>query len=170
MVILPFWPAYTEAIAQSDANWIYGAIRRLVFVTIIGVGGGVILLTVFGNWLITLWVGPHYQVPTFLFIGIGATTLLLSFNSIFSTFLNALNKLKVQVLIVWSAILVTLALKIMVGHSYGLIAMVWTGVFGFLFLNIMPHTLYALHVLKTHSVFRGAGSHRIRDEFSDDAR
>ena len=148
IALVPFWPAYAEAIARRDVAWIRVTLKRLISVTMGVMGGAALFLTLAGNTIIHHWAGDQYSAPWTLLLGLGSAALATSFHSVCSIFLNAMNKLKIQVFLVWSGILLTLVIKVIIGEMFGIVPFVWANVAGITFLMLAPLAVYTLWIFR----------------------
>lgn len=55
------WPAYTEAKARDDWNWIRSTYRRTTVTTMLFAGAIAVALVIWGQEIIHLWAGPKAQ-------------------------------------------------------------------------------------------------------------
>ena len=96
-VLLPLWPAITEARARNDYRWIKNTYRRCTLTTLIlGIVFSLTLL-LYGNKIILLWTRNESVIPssrllfaTVIFMGLGF------WNTTTSVILNGLSRYKSQ--------------------------------------------------------------------------
>jgi O-antigen/teichoic acid export membrane protein len=117
--LLPLWPAYSDAKAKGDYQWIQKKLQSsIVAVSIwsIGMGG---LLTIFSPILIKALVGkdldfppslPLYMLLTYVLISLGNTTAML---------VNGLGELKLQSFVAPISAIANLVLSILLGKAIG---------------------------------------------------
>ncbi len=121
MVSGPLWPAYADAMARSDGPWV-----RRTFLRIIGIGMAAttmltIVLVVFGNRILAVWVGPQIQASIPLLIVFGILCVLNAFVTPVSFLLNGLAKIKIQVVVFMAMSVVNLTLSIFFVKHFGII-------------------------------------------------
>jgi O-antigen/teichoic acid export membrane protein len=59
MVTVPLWPAITDAVARRDIDWVRSTYKKLtLFSVFYSVSIGV-MIAIFGNTIVRLWIGPE---------------------------------------------------------------------------------------------------------------
>ncbi len=109
MVLTPFLSAFTEAYTKKEYGWIKSTIRQINYIWIISSIG--ILVLMFSYKLFFLfWVGDEIIVPTLLIITLGVSSILGTWSSTFTLFLNGIGKIKLQfyVGIIWATLYIPL--------------------------------------------------------------
>jgi O-antigen/teichoic acid export membrane protein len=121
------WPAYAEAIARQDFNWVRKTIRRSLWLSVVLGGSMGLGIYFFGDWIVRIWVGPVLQGPE-------GRLLLLSFaayipiNSVVGTLSVVLNGgmlLRQQLVFLLVTTAVAVALKIILCRVWGAAGVVW---------------------------------------------
>jgi O-antigen/teichoic acid export membrane protein len=118
--LLPLWPAYSDAKAKGDYQWIQKKLQNSIMaVSIWSIGAGG-LLTIFSPILIVALVGkdldfppslPLYMLLTYVLISIGNTTAML---------VNGLGELKLQSFLAPISAIANLVLSIVLGKAIGI--------------------------------------------------
>lgn len=91
VLLSPLWPAYGEAFARGDTDWVRTAFRRSLSAAAPLFGAGFIVLALFGRPLIRFWTGSDAAVPSASLLWACAVFGLLSiWNVAASTLLNGL--------------------------------------------------------------------------------
>jgi len=101
IIVAPLWSAYTEAYAKGDFQWIRNTLKKLN-ILIIPIVICVLILIIFARDIINIWVGPNIRFPDSLVIFMGIYTIIRVWNSNYSTLLNGISSIKLQM---YSAIL-----------------------------------------------------------------
>jgi O-antigen/teichoic acid export membrane protein len=92
-VLLPLWPAITEARAKSDIAWIRRTYTRCRTITVVVIFGSVGLLLAFGQSVIFFWAGKEAVVPSVALLCAGVFFLAMGlWNVLVSVMLNGLSK------------------------------------------------------------------------------
>lgn len=117
----PLWPAYADALVRSDGRWI-----RRTFLRIAGSGMAVtamitLILVIFGNRILALWVGPQVHASIPLLIVLGIVCVLNAFVTPVSFLLNGLSQIRIQVLVFMAMSVVNLTLSIIFVKRFGII-------------------------------------------------
>lgn len=114
-VITPFWPAYGEAAARNDWEWV-----RTNFFRTIRMAAGIqlpifMVMAVFGQWIITIWTNNAGAVPGWsLLMACNIWYLIFMWNSVSSMFLNGINRMNGQATF---GLLIT-CVGILIGYLY----------------------------------------------------
>lgn len=140
MMNSPLWGAYADAHAKGDVAFIRRTLRASMLLTL-GVSMlGVTILFFNSEWLLHYWTGGNVLVPTLLLGLVALWTVLESCGVAFAMFLNGVQVVKQQVIVVSIFCVFVLPLKIWGVNSVGLIA-----------IPLATMTVYAL----THIYFYG---------------
>lgn len=140
MMNSPLWGAYADAHAKGDVAFIRRTLRASMLLTL-GVSMlGVTILFFNSEWLLHYWTGGNVLVPMLLLGLVALWTVLESCGVAFAMFLNGVQVVKQQVIVVSIFCVFVLPLKIWGVNSVGLIA-----------IPLATMTVYAL----THIYFYG---------------
>ncbi|MFT6443349.1 MAG: O-antigen/teichoic acid export membrane protein [Salibacteraceae bacterium] len=86
--ISPLWPAFGEAMARGEYEWIKETIYKTLRLSI-GIGGLVTLpFLIFGKEIIFLWVGEEYVPSFYLILGFFVWAMFTNYGGTMSVFLN----------------------------------------------------------------------------------
>jgi O-antigen/teichoic acid export membrane protein len=107
----PLWPAYGEAIARGDMDWVRQTLKRSLLLAALFSATAAALLLLLGPWLIGLWVGPALQVPMPLLLALGLWKTFEGVGFALAMFLNGGGLLRYQVITAWLMALGVLACK-----------------------------------------------------------
>jgi len=97
IICSPFWSAYTEAFERNDFKWIKGITSKLVKIWFLFFVGTIVILLL-TPWLYELWIGNEIEIPLFLSISMALFVILSSWASIFTTFVNGVGKITLQLI------------------------------------------------------------------------
>ncbi len=129
-VIMPMWPAYSEAISTKDFSWVkkmHSIMLRLNKLLWVGFGACFVFL---GPALILLWVGPSGVPPRMLLLGIALQGLAFSQMGVYTTLLNGAQFVRQQFVPTILVTALTLALMIMMGSTWGTVGVIWGSALG----------------------------------------
>lgn len=146
-VLIPLWPAYTEAIESKEYEWVKKILKKTVLFTIVLFTIILILFSIFGKSIIFLWTGKTIK-SGLLFVLIGIWSLLVGWGNCFSIFLNSVGCLKRQVLIGTSIAIAIIPMSLILIEKYGIIGMCLS-----LILIALPATIN--HPLQSISIIKG---------------
>ncbi|MDQ6671599.1 MAG: oligosaccharide flippase family protein [Chloroflexota bacterium] len=125
MALSPFWPAYGEALARGDVDWVRKALVRSLLATLVVVGGVSVLFLLTGDYVIQLWVGSRIEPSRPLMLGLALWAILSSMGTAVSMFLNGAGILKLQVVLAVLMAVAALAGKVAFGQTFGLPGVIW---------------------------------------------
>jgi O-antigen/teichoic acid export membrane protein len=143
------WPAYADAFARSDVHWIRTTFRR---VAITGTGITIVLtlvLIIFGNAILKIWIGPQIEASASLLAVFGLQCVLNAYLQPIAFLLNGIGKFREQVITSSLMAVVNLALSILFVRHYGIIGAVLGTVISLAVVVVIPLTLVTRHYLHT---------------------
>jgi O-antigen/teichoic acid export membrane protein len=133
IVMTPMWSAFTDAWHKEEYAWVNKTVKRLLQLW------GLFILSSLGmlyfvDDIYGFWLKGKIQVPFLVSLLMAVVVMLNLWNTIFSTFLNGIGKLKLQLYFSIISALVNLPLAIYLGKMYGiegvLMANLFIGFFG----------------------------------------
>jgi O-antigen/teichoic acid export membrane protein len=142
------WPAYTEAYAQRDYEWIRKTLRsnfKFSFLTTAAIVG---FLTIFGSEIIRLWAGTAAVPPFSVIVWMALWRLMLSTLLVGSCLLNATGHLKGMTVYGTATAVLNLTLSILLAKIYGIAGVIAGTVIAFAVANYLPTFLEVRHVLR----------------------
>ncbi|PSW60646.1 hypothetical protein C0W54_14305 [Photobacterium kishitanii] len=98
LVSSPLMALFSEAFYKNDFFWIIGTIKKLNFVFLFLIIG-VFLLIPLSPYIIKVWIGYNINIPVMLPLYFGLFVLLRIYSDLYLTFLNAVGKLNIQLII-----------------------------------------------------------------------
>jgi O-antigen/teichoic acid export membrane protein len=119
MALLPLWPAYGEALARRDTRWIRATLRNATILSFVGavILGG--LLAASAESIIAWWVGPEVRTAPFLSLGFALWVIVDCTGRSIAMFLNGMNILWTQLVIVFAFVPLCFALKYWLAGAIG---------------------------------------------------
>lgn len=145
------WPAYTEAFAKGDYDWIRRTIRsnfKFSFITSLAV---VSVLTIFGSLIIRFWAGEVAVPPFSLIVWMAVWRLMLSTLMVGSCLLSATGHLKGMTVYGSVTALLNLLLSILLVKVYGIVGVIAGTVFAFAIANYIPTFIEVRNVVRKFS-------------------
>ena len=138
MALSPLWPAYGEAMARGDGDWIRKTVVRSLVLSTCFAGTISAVLVVFGPHIMRLWVG-NVVMPTFsLLLGLGIWQVIQAAGNAIAMLLNGTNVVKFQVIVATITGAVTIGLKIVMVKDIGISGAVWSCVIANLVCATIP--------------------------------
>lgn len=118
IIMVPFWSAFTEAWSKKDMAWIKNTMGKLQ-VLWIGLSIVCVIMLFSAEFIYKLWVGKEIIIPFSISISIALYVIINAWNAIYSTFLNGIGKIKLQLYAsIWGMIL-NVPLAIYLGKIMG---------------------------------------------------
>jgi len=97
IVLAPIWSATTDAYIQEDYNWINKSMRK-VNVLLLVTFFILLLMVAVSNYIYKIWIGESVDIPFNLTIAMAIYTYVIVGSLSYSSFLNGIGKLKLQVI------------------------------------------------------------------------
>lgn len=137
-LLAPLWPAYGEAFARQDWEWVRQALRRSIQGSLILGTFSAIVLWVGGQTLVRWWVGADLLPSPFLLGGFALYSISGAVGGALSLLLNQPGLIRGQLLIYLTASVVALGLKLALTFWGGPAGAVWATVLGYGIFFLLP--------------------------------
>jgi len=137
LLLAPLWAAYSDAYHREDFEWIQKTIKIQLKIYVLFILG-TILLMFLAQPIISIWIGKDFVVDKLIIISIGFFVLISVWCNIFSYYLNATNKLNVQIYSSVVAMVCNIPLSIYLVKQCGL------GIEGVVFGTVLSLSLFAI--------------------------
>jgi len=134
----PLWPAYGEAVARGDSQWVRRTLFRSIKWSVLFSSAASVLLIFFGRWIIFWWAGPQIRPSTMLLVGLGVWTTLGTLGQTIAAFLNGINVLRFQAVTGILMALCNLGLSIILARTWGVAGVIWGTVIAYAALVTLP--------------------------------
>lgn len=119
LIIAPLWPAYSDAYQRGHLDWIRSSIKQQI-----KIGFLLFLITLIiaatGKFLVNLWIGDEIKVSSNLYYLFALFITLSTWSNIFACFVNATNRITVQLYSSIFAALINIPLSIYFVNQVGL--------------------------------------------------
>lgn len=116
LISQPLWSAYTEAYVKRDLDWIRRVIKKSLRIWVL-LATLVLFMLVVSDDFYRLWVGDELRIPFSLSLTMALYTLLVTFVTIFVSFINGIGKLRIQLFASLFTILVNIPLSIFLAKN-----------------------------------------------------
>jgi len=101
-------------------------------------GGISLMLVLFGEKILSLWVGHNVTPPLLLLLGLGVWKVIEAGGNTLAFFLNGANVVRLQVIIATLTAISAITLKIFLVQKIGVAGVVWAMVVSYLFFSVIP--------------------------------
>ena len=151
MIIVPLWPAFTDAYTLKDFKWIKWAVSRsnkLNFLLCIPL----LVMFLFCDWIYYIWIGPDIKIPFEVNLLLVIFVVVSLFKETYVSFINGVGKLNLQML--FSIVNIVLQIPL----AYFIVKICGLGLSGILLINIFWVALSLILWKVQYSVIIQAGS------------
>jgi O-antigen/teichoic acid export membrane protein len=143
LYILPMWPAFAEANARNDQQWIRKALLHVTTWTVVLAGLLDLGAVALGPWVVERWVGNAVRPGVPLLGAVAVASFLVSVNGVASVYLMATERLRFTLVTNGLMLISATVLKIAVAKSGGLYTIPFcTALASLVFINL-PTPIYA---------------------------
>lgn len=157
IMLVPLWPAYGEALARGDVQWVRTAFGRSLAIAL-GVASALsLLLVVCAPKLLSLWLGHPVNPPMLLLVGLGLWKIIEAGGNAVAVLLNGANVVRVQIIVAILTGICALTLKIVLIGQIGIAGTVWASIIAFSLISVLPLGIWAVpRALKLGARHNGA--------------
>jgi len=146
--VLPsVWPAYSEAYARGDYEWVRRMFWNTVRVAMGAVTIAVLVLIFCGRWLINWYAGPAAVPGALLLYAICAWTLLCEGMNLEACLLAAINRIRVQGILSVFAAALNIFLSIYLVKRLGSLGVILGTLLSYLLVLVVPQTVIVWRAL-----------------------
>jgi len=97
IICTPLWSTFTEAYVKKDYTWMKSTIKYLIYIWLFWCFIAIIMVSV-SDFMYKLWTGIDLQIPLSLSIILAMFMLNCAWNGIFTSFINGVGKVYVQMI------------------------------------------------------------------------
>lgn len=119
MLTAPLWAAYTDAYHRKDYLWLKSTLKKQLKIFLLFVIA-TIALCFASPTIIRLWIGTEITISNSLILSIALFVLISIWSAIFSTFVNALNLLRLQRTTALIAMCINIPLSIYLAKQFNI--------------------------------------------------
>jgi O-antigen/teichoic acid export membrane protein len=123
--IAPLWPAYSEALARGDIEWIAKTSKSSIYLSFAWSTTISIIIAIFLPNIITAWIGSQTALSTLTLLALCFRTIMLAADQCISVLSNGLALLRLQAIISPIFAAANLALALLLGHTIGISGVAW---------------------------------------------
>lgn len=123
IILTPLWPAFTDAYARSDFDWMNKTYKKLVnFYKYIFLA--VIAMIIVSPIVYQLWIGSKIQIPFSMTVSIGIYIIINSWLAIQINLINGIGTVKLQTIVTTIGMCFHIPLSIFLGKYIGALGVV----------------------------------------------
>jgi O-antigen/teichoic acid export membrane protein len=142
MLIAPLWPAYSEALARGDVQWVRETLGRSMLVVLAVSLPVNTVLVIMGPQILRLWVGPQVVAPALLLVGLGSWALLNSLCGTLAIFLNGVGFIRIQAICSALMAVSNVTLSIYLTHHIGISGVIYGTIVSQIIFMLIPYSFY----------------------------
>lgn len=139
LLLTPLWPAYREALASGDMQWVKRIFLKSMRWALLVSVPSAFALVMFGGKIIELWVGYEAMPSLGLLIGCGIWLVFTTIGSTLAVFLNGLQLVKIQLIVATAAGVMNIILTIWLIQINGAVGAVYGSVISYFICTILPY-------------------------------
>lgn len=125
MWLMPLWPAYGEAVARGDRNWVRRTLFRTTAAAVAFSALACTVLLAFRETIFSLWLHRSWAPPLSLCLPLALCTVALSAGLATSMYLNGINAIREQAGVAVILTVVVIGLKIWFCQLFGAAGIPW---------------------------------------------
>lgn len=143
------WPAYAEANARGDVNWMRRAFFRSTATNFVITTALCLLLVLIGQWFVRIWTGSTEAVAPFMvFVGMALWNMISVLTTASFTLLGSLGRLRWPVVYGVLAALANIVFSIVFAQWYGITGVIWATVLAYVIFNLAPSIIQTVRILR----------------------
>ena len=119
ILVTPLWSSYTEAYVKNDTIWMVKVLKRMRFLFVLFVLGGLILLLI-SSKIYIYWIGDIVNIPFTLSILMCLYVILQMWVSLHTYLVNGIGKVQLQLYFSFFEIVMYLPISFLLGKAYGI--------------------------------------------------
>jgi len=116
LLLAPLWPAYSDAYQRGDLGWIRENIKQQIKIAL-SLFLGAFILALIGPIIVKLWIGDEIEASQTLYYLFAVFILFSVWSNVFAYFVNATNKLSIQLYTSFLAAVLNIPLSIYLASS-----------------------------------------------------
>jgi O-antigen/teichoic acid export membrane protein len=143
------WPAYADAVARKDAEWVRRSFLRVSIAGAVFTVFAVFVLMICGNRILAIWVGPQMTATPLLLAVFGVQCMVYAYLQPIGFLLNGTAQYRVQAICATCMAVLNLGLSILFVKYLGIVGAVLGTVIAQLMVQVVPLTLVTRQVLQS---------------------
>lgn len=147
LVVAPLWPAYAEAKARGDVEWVKTTLKKSMYITAAIAIPINFLLIASARFLIRFWIGPAIIPSLLLLVGLGTWSVFTAVSGPLASFLNGIGFIKVQAICSVFMAVMNIGLSIYLTRHIGISGVVYGSILSQLCCIFIPYGLLLPRVL-----------------------
>lgn len=123
IILNPLWPAFTDAYAKGDYEWmrnVYRRMKRLSYIMI----GGILVMAIVSPVVYHIWIGDETTIPVMMTWSVALYSIILSWVTLQITLINGIGAIKLQTYVTLIGLFCNIPLSLFLGRYMGAVGVV----------------------------------------------
>jgi O-antigen/teichoic acid export membrane protein len=150
-VLAPLWPAYGEALARGELDWIRRTLKRSIALGLTIAIPANLLLVLFASRLLHLWVGTKVAPTLLLLTGFASWGAINAISAPLATFFNGTGAVKFEVILAVLAAPTNLLFSVFLTRHIGVPGPIWGSVISHTVVVLVPCALFVPRLMRSLS-------------------
>ncbi len=147
LLLTPLWPAYREAIAGSDMQWVKQIfVKSMYWALSLSIPAAVVLIII-GRKVLELWIGEDITPSIELIVGCGIWMIFCTVGGALAALFNAMQLIKIQIIAALLTAILNVALSIYLIKIYGVAGAVFGSAIAWFLCTLIPYLIVLRKVL-----------------------
>jgi O-antigen/teichoic acid export membrane protein len=142
VILLALWPAFSDAFARKDTEWIEAAFQRTFRLVLFGNLLISVATVLFGKSLINIWLGYEFIVSSNLLITLSIWSIVMNLCVLCSVLLNAANIIKFQIFCAVTMAISNVILSIFLTSHLGIYGVVLGSIISYIVFVVIPYSFF----------------------------
>lgn len=142
LYLVTLWPAYTEALARGDIDWVRRTLRRSIVIAVSASSAASAILLLVNGFVLGLLTGGRVAPPTGLLIGVAIWAIVSTGFNAASILLNAASIVRFQVIVASIMAATSLLTSIVLARWVGVSGIIWGTLLAYLVCSALPIAVY----------------------------
>lgn len=118
LVTAPLWPAYTDAYAKKDYNWIKSTLSRMFKIMLMSIGLCIIMVFT-SPFVYEIWFGDKADVPFIMTVIVAVYTCVYCWMNLYGTVIVGMGTVSIQAIITVIGMIIHIPLSLLLGRYIG---------------------------------------------------
>ena len=154
-ILLPLWPAYRDALARGETEWVRHTLTKSLWRTVGFMVPSSLVIIAAADIVVPAWIGSAVKPSTGLLVGAGAWAVFAAVSTALSVFLVALGRIRFLVVTTFLTAITHLVLSVTLGTAYGAAGVAWGTAIATLVFMLVPNAVYVRALMLRGSLTLG---------------
>ena len=147
-VLMPMWPAYRDALARGETDWVRHTLTKSLWRTFGFMLPSSLVIIAAAEFIVPAWIGSAVEPSTGLLAGSGAWAVFAAICAAFSMYLAASGRIRFLVSTTLLTAIAHLALSVTLGAASGAAGVAWGTAIATLVFMLVPNAVYVRSLMR----------------------